>query len=92
MTYAIEFNKALDFNLQLALLKERIWRKVNLIEKLQEALKASFWDCLRIFGHMPAEQEEMRQIYKDEQTLAKRAEQFITEEDKQEYWDIIYSR
>ena len=74
MTYAIEFNKALDFNLSLALLKERIWRKVNLIEKLQEALKASFWDCLRISGHKPAEQEEMRQIYKDEQTLAKRAE------------------
>jgi hypothetical protein len=80
MTYTIEFNEALDYNLQLALYPQRPWKKVKLIELLRNALQESLGDCLRIFGHMAAEQEEMKQIYKDDKTLVKRAERFIPEE------------
>jgi hypothetical protein len=41
---------------------------------------------------MAAEQEEMKQIYKDDKSLAKRAERFITEEYRQEYREIMHIR
>ena len=92
MTYSIEFNEALDYNLQLALYPQRPRKKVRLVDLLRKALQESFGDCLRIFGHMAAEQEEMKQIYKKDQTLAKRAERFIAEEYRQEYREIMHIR
>ena len=92
MTYSIEFNEALDYNLQLVLYPIRPRKKVRLVDLLRKALKESFGDCLQIFGHMAAEQEEMRQIYKKDQTLAKRAARFIPGEYEKDYQEIMNRR